>query len=98
MVRRKKPWSLFSSHGLVFLSVARYGDLSVPELMEKTALSRSTVLNVVKDLRKSRMIAVRRIGRRNSYDFRRDASFRHDVARDVRIGDLLDIFPPVARE
>jgi DNA-binding transcriptional ArsR family regulator len=80
---------------VVFLSIARLGDLSVPELVEKTGLSRSTVLNVLKDLRRARMIAVRRVGRRNSYSFHRDATFRHDIARDVKIGELLDIFPPV---
>jgi hypothetical protein len=97
VVRRKKPWSLFSSHGVVLLSIARYGDLSVPQLMEKTRLSRSTVLNALGDLRRARMIAVTRQGRRNTYNFQRDATFRHAIAKDVPIGDLLDIFPPVAR-
>ena len=89
MVRRKRPWSILSSHGLVLVVVARFGDITVPDIAEKTGLSRSTVLHSLKDLRRSRMIRVRRRGRRNEYEMQEEAKFRHPVLRDLEIGGLL---------
>jgi DNA-binding transcriptional ArsR family regulator len=92
MARKKKPWSLLSSHGLVLVTVARFGDISVVEIAKKTGLSRSTVLHALKDLRNAGMLKSKKVGRRNSYMFMRDATFRHSIVRDTKIGDLLDIF------
>ena len=95
MARKKRPWSLLSSHGLVLVSVARFGDLTVPEISAKTELSRSTVLHALKDLRRSRMLKVRRVGRRNQYHIQGTASFSHPVLRDTDVGDLLQAFTPI---
>lgn len=94
MVRVKRPWSLLSSHGLVLVTIARFGDLTVPQICEKTRLSRSTVLNALKDLSQARILAVRRVGRRNTYKLNEDATFRHQVVADAHIGDLLSALPP----
>lgn len=94
MVRVKRPWSLLSSHGLVLVTLVRLGDLAVPEICEKTGLSRSTVLNVLKDLRKAKILNVRRVGRRNTYRLQEDATFRHQIVSDAHISDLLRALPP----
>lgn len=94
MVRKKRPWSLLSTHGLVLVAVARFGDLAVPEICKKTGLSRSTVLNALKDLRRSRMLRARRAGRRNTYNIDESASLRHPILRDTDIGSLLAAFEP----
>lgn len=83
MARKKRPWSLLSSHGLVLVTVARYGDLAVPDISQKTGLSRSTVLNVLKDLR------------RNTYNIDTSKTLRHPIVRDTDLGDLLGAFGPV---
>lgn len=95
MVKKKRPWSLLSSHGLVLVTVARYGDLAVPEICDKTSLSRSTVLHAIKDLRRARMLKVRRVGRRNQYQIERKTNLRHPIARDTELGDLLKAFRTV---
>lgn len=95
MARKKRPWSLLSSHGLVLVTVARFGDLAVPDIAQKTGLSRSTVLNVLKDLRRTRMLKVRRVGRRNQYNIDETKTLRHPVVRDTGLGDLLSAFSPV---
>jgi DNA-binding transcriptional ArsR family regulator len=89
MARKKQPWSLLSSHGLVLTAVARYGDITVPEIAEKSGLSRSTVLHCLKDLRRSRMLKVRRQGRRNEYEIDGTVGFRHPILRETRIGDVV---------
>ena len=96
-MRTKRPWSLLSSHGLVLVSVARFGDITVPEIAAKTGLSRSTVLHALKDLRRSRMLKVHRNGRRNEYQIQDSASFRHPVLKDTEIGDLLQAFSPLEK-
>lgn len=94
MVRVKRPWSLLSSHGLVLVTIVRLGDLAVPEICEKTGLSRSTVLNVLKDLKNAKILQVRRVGRRNHYALEVDATFRHAIVSDTHISDLLSALPP----
>jgi DNA-binding transcriptional regulator GbsR (MarR family) len=81
----------------VLVSVARFGDLTVPEISAKTGLSRSTVLHGLKDLRKARMLKVKRVGRRNQYHIQGAASFRHPILRDTDIGDLLKAFTPIEK-
>jgi hypothetical protein len=93
MVRLKRPWSLLSSHGLVLVTIVRFGDLTVPQICEKTGLSRSTVLNVLKDLKTSQILIVRRTGRRNTYQLSEDATFRHQIMADTHISELFKAFP-----
>lgn len=93
-MRKKKPWSLLSSHGLVLVTIARYGNPTVPQIVQKTGLSRSTVLHALKDLRRSGMLKVRRQGRRNAYEIVGSVSFRHPVMRDSNIGALLQAVKP----
>ena len=96
MAKTKRPWSLLSSHGLVLVTVMRFGDLAVPDIAEKTRLSRSTVLTALKDLRNARILRVRRqLGRKNMYSIDDTANLRHPILRDVEIGDLLMAFGPV---
>jgi DNA-binding transcriptional regulator GbsR (MarR family) len=96
MAKKKRPWSLLSSHGLVLVTVMRYGDLAVPEIAEKTGLSRSTVLTALKGLRNAKMLRVRRrIGRKNMYSIEDSANFRHPILKDVEVSALLEAFAPV---
>jgi DNA-binding MarR family transcriptional regulator len=90
MVRTKRPWSLLSSHGLVLVTVARFGSVTVPEIADKTGLSRSTVLHSLKDLRAAGMLLVRRKGRRNEYEINAAAPFRHPLMSDLEIRGLLE--------
>lgn len=77
----------------MLVTIVRFGDLTVPEICEKTGLSRSTVLNALKDLNEARILDVRRVGRRNAYRLNKDAKFRHQVVADAHIGDLLSTLP-----
>jgi DNA-binding transcriptional ArsR family regulator len=95
LVKKKRPWSLLSSHGLTLVTIARFGDLAVPEICDKTGLSRSTILHALKDLRRARMLRVRRVGRRNQYEIDPSANMRHPIARDTELGDLLKAFSRV---
>jgi DNA-binding transcriptional ArsR family regulator len=87
MVRTKRPWSLLSSHGLVLVTVARFG---IPEIADRTGLSRSTVLHSLKDLRTAGMLLVRRRGRRNEYEINASVPFRHPVMSDLEIRGLIE--------
>jgi len=73
----------------------RFGDLAVPEIAEKTGLSRSTVINALKDLRNAKMLRVRRqLGRKNMYSIEDSTTLRHPILKDVAIGDLMAAFAP----
>ena len=89
MVKRKRPWYLLSSHGLVLAVVARFGDITVPEIAEKSGLSRSTVLNRLKELRAAHILRVRKRGRRNEYQVDSKANFRHPAMSDTEIDSLV---------
>lgn len=93
MVRRNKRWSLLSSHGLVLVTVSRYGSITVPEIGQRTHLSRASALRVLRDLQDAGMLQTSQQGRRNVYHIRREVSFRHPVLKDSHIGDLLKAFP-----
>lgn len=78
----------------MLVTLVRLGDLAVPQICEKTGLSRSTVLNVLKDLKNTRILKVKRVGRRNTYALHEDATFRHRIVADAQISDLMAALPP----
>ena len=90
--RERRGWWLFTSHGLVLLALARRTDCTIDGLSAITGLGRSTVLNVLSDLRRAEMVRVKREGRRNAYDINRDAVLLHPSLAEHKVGDLLRAF------
>ena len=88
----RKDWYLFSIHGLVFLALARHGNLTVEQIAERIGRSRWTVIRVLRELQLAGYVAVGRQGRRNSYMLNEEASFKNPLLSDKKVGPLIALF------
>jgi DNA-binding transcriptional ArsR family regulator len=92
MKGQERRWTLFTSHGLILLTVARQPASSIASIVAATGLGRSTVLNVLSDLRRGEMVTVHKRGRRNTYEINQSALLRHPSLSEHKVGDLLRAF------
>jgi hypothetical protein len=83
---------LFTSHGLILLTLARQPDCTIDTVVSLTGLGRSTVLSVLSDLKRGDMVSVHKQGRRNAYEVNRSAFLRHPSLSEHKVGDLLRAF------
>jgi DNA-binding transcriptional ArsR family regulator len=89
-----KPWSLLSSHGLVLAAISQIPDDTVLGIVERTHLSRATVLRAIRDLETARMVTTHRQGRRNIYSVDPTVTFRHPLLHGARIEGLIEAVAP----
>jgi hypothetical protein len=68
---------LVSSHGAIVFYVAAHPNCTTNEIAEAMALTHRTVWGLLGDLRRARMLDVRRDGRRHRYTVNLDAPFAH---------------------
>lgn len=70
-------WYLVSSHGSVLFYIAAHPDSTVAQIADALSLTWRTIWNIVRDLRRSGMVKIRKEGRRHHYSVDMDATFRH---------------------
>ncbi len=82
-------WDLLSSHGAVLFFIAAHPNTTRQEIADSMLLTSRTVWRLVSDLRRAKMIHVRREGRRYRFRVNLDADFRHPVLNSMRLRDVL---------
>jgi DNA-binding MarR family transcriptional regulator len=90
-LRRRVSWTVFSTHGLVLLHVARKPEAPVREIAAELGLSPRQVNKVLNDLESGRMLTRTRVGRGNRYTVDQAARLRHPSMAHVAIGGLIDM-------
>jgi DNA-binding transcriptional ArsR family regulator len=90
-LRRRVGWTIFSTHGLVLLHVARNPVAPVREIAAALGLSPRQVNKVLNDLESGRMLTRTRVGRGNRYAVDPAARLRHPSMTHVPIGILIEL-------
>jgi DNA-binding IscR family transcriptional regulator len=90
-MRRRTGWTLFSTHGLVLLHVARYPDVPVREIAADLGISPRQVNKVLNDLEEARMLTRTRVGRGNRYTLHPGAGLRHPQMVGITVGRLVEL-------
>lgn len=90
-VRRRVGWTIFSTHGLVLMHVARNPEAPVREIAAELGLSPRQVNKVLNDLESGRMLTRTRVGRGNRYAVDQSARLRHPAMAHVPIGRLIEL-------
>lgn len=93
-----RGWTFLTNHGHVLVCVARDPDVTIREIANRVGITERAVQKIVADLEANETIARFRVGRRNRYVVRRDATFRHPVERDLRIGEFVGLLETEDRE
>ena len=81
-------WGLFTSHGLVLVSVAKNPARTAREIGADVDLTERTTHKIILDLEKAGYISKNKVGRNNTYSIHSNVTIR-DQMGDASIGELL---------
>ena len=79
------------THGIVLFYIAATPDSTLREISEVLGFTERRISQVVKDLAEAEMLRITKVGRRNSYAVKPDATFRHPTLSHITLGTFLRI-------
>jgi hypothetical protein len=89
--RRVSEWTLFSSHGLVLVSISRNPRKTAREIADDVGITERRTTMIIRDLEQAAYIEKMKNGRRNIYRIDPDAPLVPRLS-DTAVGDLLALF------
>ena len=91
-----KTWTFLTNHAAVLISVARDPGLRIRDIAEEVGITERAAHSILADLVKEGYLSITKDGRRNTYEVHPEVRMRRDLARDHRIGEIVDILgnPP----
>ena len=81
-------WNVFSSHGLVLISIARNPNRTAREIGDEVGLTERSTHKIIIDLENEGYISRIKKGRQNTYKVHPDQEIQ-DTVTDASIGELL---------
>jgi DNA-binding MarR family transcriptional regulator len=92
MSESQKPWTLLSNHCHVLIALVRNPEARMREVAAQVGITERAVQGIVHDLEIAGFLTKSKMGRRNTYEFKRKTPLRHNLEADHCIGELLDLF------
>lgn len=84
-----RDWTFLTNHGLMLCAIALDPDATIRALADRVGITERAATTIIGDLVREGYLSKRRIGRRNSYRVASRKHFRHEVSRDIVVGDLI---------
>jgi DNA-binding transcriptional ArsR family regulator len=82
-------WRLFCSHGTLLFYVVRHPGCTIQEIADALALSPRTVWGLIGDLKRAKLITVRREGRRHYYTVVMEGRFPDPILAHLTLGEAM---------
>ena len=86
-----KDWTFITNHGLVLLYISQHSRCTTREMAAAMNVTERTVRRTLDDLQKDGYISWQRTPTGNVYEIEREFSLRHEMTRDLVVGDLLHL-------
>lgn len=84
-------WTFLSNHGHVLVCLARDPGARMRDVAEAVGITERAVQQIVGDLVAQGYLMKDKVGRRNRYQIRRTAHFRHDLEAHVTLGEFIGL-------
>jgi DNA-binding MarR family transcriptional regulator len=84
-------WTFLSNHGHVLVCISLDPEVRLRDVADRVGITERAVQQIVSDLEEAGYVTKSKNGRRNRYTVRRAGRFRHDLERQVRVGDFLQL-------
>lgn len=85
-------WKFITNHGAVLILAHQYEKITAREIADHIGITERSVVRILGDLEDGGYIQRIREGRRNTYRVTQTLRLRHDIGRDVAVGDFLNLF------
>jgi DNA-binding transcriptional regulator YhcF (GntR family) len=90
-MKETKDWTFITNHGLVLLFVSGNPQCTTREMASTIKVTERTIHRVLIDLEKEGYITRQRTGKGNIYHINTEHGLKHELTRDLAVGDLLDL-------
>ncbi len=87
-------WKFLTNHALVLSWIAQHQQSTAREIAIAIGITERTALKIVGELVEGGYLDRRRKGRRNVYRVNPGTPLRHELERNIPVGDLLDVIAP----
>lgn len=84
-------WSFLTNHAQVLLCIAQDPGIRLREIGDTVGITERATHRIVSELAAAGYISRHRVGRRNRYTIQPDLPIPDALAREQRIGDLLEL-------
>ena len=92
MARPDLPsWSFLTNHAQALICIAQDPGVRLREIGDAVGITERAAHRIVGELVDAGYISRERVGRRNQYEVRTDLPLPDALAREQRVGDLLEI-------
>lgn len=92
MKDKKNQWNVLSSHGLVLICLHNYEGYPMRLIAQVIGITERAVQRIISDLEQFEYITREKVGRKNKYKIRKEASLRHAVSGHCTVGQFLECF------
>jgi CTP-dependent riboflavin kinase len=86
-----KDWNFITNQGLMLLYISQHPQCTTREMASTINATERTVHRVLVDLEEEGYIRRQRTGKGNIYQISRKHGLKHELTRDLVVGDLLDL-------
>jgi CTP-dependent riboflavin kinase len=90
-MKEMKEWNFITIHGLVLIYISRNSQCTMREMAAAINVTERTIKRVLEDLYTAGYITWKRTGKGNIYEMNSAKGLKHELTRDVMVGDLLDL-------
>ena len=89
-------WSFLTNHARVLICIAQDPGIRLREIGDAVGITERAAHRIVGELADAGYVSRTRVGRRNQYSIRPDLPVPDPLARNRRVGDLLDVLTATA--
>ena len=86
-----KNWNFITNHGLVLLYISNNPQCTMRDMAAALGVTERSVQRVLKDLEAEGYVTWEGTGKGNIYQINHTRGLKHELTRDVIVGDLLDL-------
>ena len=90
-MKEMKDWVFITNHGLILLYIWHHAQCTTREMASTIKATERTVHRVLIDLEKDGYITRERTAKGNIYQINAEQSLKHELTRDLVVGDLLNL-------
>ena len=90
-MKEMKDWNFITNYGLILLYISQHPQCTTREMASTIKATERTVHRLLVDLEKEGYITRQRTAKGNIYQISTEHELKHELTRDLVVGDLLDL-------
>ena len=86
-----KKWNFITNHGLVLLYISHNPQCTMREMAAALGVTEKSIQRALEDLSSEGYVTWQRAGKGNIYEINHTQGLKHELTRDLVVGDLLNL-------